>query len=505
MASINTNMASINAQSNLANTQKAIQSSLSKLSSGYRITKASDDAAGLAISEKMKGQISGLKQAASNAQSAISLIQTGEGGLSATQSILQRMRELAVQAASDTNTSDDRSKIQAEVDQLAKEITRISNTTEFNTQNLLAGGLDNTFQIGANAGQNITLGVNAMDAQSLGVAGANTTTTFTPTNSLVTSLETTSSNLNGKYLNVSKVAAVQGAVSESNALGGAGTAGGTYTGASDVTFQVRVDGISGGGDVQSASYTTDGGTTWTNAAVTVTAGTSSVITLSDGATLTAAFDADNAISDTFTFTQSAGYLTFQIGSSTTGGTTTGTAVKAYSNQSSVSIGDSATNSTATVEFTYATVFAGATAGTYAATGGTFTAGDSDVITQTSTASTAATIGADGGVSTAATVQKGIDVSTQGSANNAITTIDNAINTVSTERSKLGALQNRLENTITNLGTSSQNLTSAQSNITDVDLAAEMSKFTQNQVLAQAGVAMLAQANQTPQTLLKLLQ
>ena len=124
--------------------------SLEKLSSGLRINRAGDDAAGLAISEKMRGQIKGLTMAAKNAQDGISLIQTAEGALNETHSILQRMRELAVQAATDTNTADDRAKIQVEMDQLAHEITRISNTTEFNTQNLMAGGLNNIFHIGAN-------------------------------------------------------------------------------------------------------------------------------------------------------------------------------------------------------------------------------------------------------------------------------------------------------------------------------------------------------------------
>jgi len=171
-SSINTNMGSIYAQSNLAKTQQAVQDSLQKLSSGYRINSAADDAAGYAISQKMTSQINGLNQASSNAQDATSLIQTGDGALSSTSSILQRMRELAVQSSSDTNTSSDRSQIQGEVDQLAKEVTRISNTTQFNTQNLLAGGFTGTFQIGANAGQNISLSIGAMDAQSLGVAGS---------------------------------------------------------------------------------------------------------------------------------------------------------------------------------------------------------------------------------------------------------------------------------------------------------------------------------------------
>ena len=399
MSSINTNMGSINAQANLAATQKAVQNSLSKLSSGYRITKAADDAAGLAISEKMRGQISGLKQASSNAQSAISLIQTGEGGLSETQSILQRMRELAVQSASDTNTTDDRTKIQSEVDQLSKEITRISNTTEFNTKNLLAGGLKDTYQIGANAGQNITLSVNAMDASSLGVAGT------------------------------------------------AGTAG-TIAGSGAVA-----SGASG-----SFVFSVDGGASKTIAITSGETAAQIVTAINSGANATIA----SLSGTTLVLTSN----TLGTGSSVTVDSSTSAAIKT------------------SLKLTTATTGTGSNLG--------------------GAASTAAVTSA-GVVTTEAVAQAGLNVSTQSGANAAITTIDNAINKVSTERSKLGAVQNRLEHTINNLGTSSENLTAAESNIRDVDMAAEMSSFTKNQVLAQAGVAMLAQANQAPQTILKLLQ
>jgi len=502
---INHNIAALNTYRQLSANNVNGSKSLEKLSSGLRINKAGDDAAGLAISEKMRGQIRGLDQASRNAQDGISLIQSAEGALNESHSILQRMRELATQSASDTNTADDRGKIQSEMDQLAKEITRISNTTEFNTQNLLAGGFNDTFHIGANKDQNINLTISAMDAQSLGVAGALTTTTFTGTNSLITSLTTSSSNLNGVYFNVSSVAASAGAVSQSNALGGAGTAGGTYTGSSDATFIVKATTVGGGGDVTAASYSTDGGASWVNAAVTVDAGNDTEITLASGATLTVAFDAQNTEDDTWTFTQSAQYLNMQLGSADTGGTTVGTAVKVYNNQSSVTLGEASSDRVATANFTFATVFAGTAAGAYAETGGTFTDTDSDQITQTQTASTAATTGAGGIVTAEATVQKGINVSTQGAANNAITTINNAITTVSQERSKLGAYQNRLEHTINNLGTSSENLSGAESRIRDVDMAKEMMEFTKNSILSQAAQAMLAQANQQPQGVLSLLK
>ncbi|TYP67155.1 flagellin Hag, partial [Paenibacillus methanolicus] len=182
---INHNIASLNTYRQLSTNSAATNKSIEKLSSGLRINRAGDDAAGLAISEKMRGQIRGLDMAGKNAQDGISLIQTAEGALNETHSILQRMRELAVQSSNDTNTSTDRGELQKEVDELAKEITRISNTTEFNTKKLLDGSAktgstvtsasDLTFQIGANAGQNMALSISAMDAKTLGVTGASTT------------------------------------------------------------------------------------------------------------------------------------------------------------------------------------------------------------------------------------------------------------------------------------------------------------------------------------------
>ncbi|MGZ0087117.1 flagellin N-terminal helical domain-containing protein [Caldibacillus thermoamylovorans] len=154
------------------NTQAA--KNLEKLSSGYRINRAGDDAAGLAISEKMRGQIRGLEMASKNAQDGISLIQTAEGALNETHAILQRMRELAVQAANDTNVSADRTAIQAEINALSSEITRIANNTEFNTQKLLNGSFSaKMFQIGANSGQSITLTIANMNAAALSVNGLN--------------------------------------------------------------------------------------------------------------------------------------------------------------------------------------------------------------------------------------------------------------------------------------------------------------------------------------------
>ena len=173
------NIAALNTHRNLGMNNAAASKNLEKLSSGYQINRAGDDAAGLAISEKMRGQISGLDMASKNASDSISLIQTTEGALNETHSILQRMRELAVQSANDTNTDDDRIKLQSEVDQLAKEVNRISNTTEFNTKKLLNGDLSAgtgslVFHIGANSGQTMTLNIGKMDAGTLSVGTADT-------------------------------------------------------------------------------------------------------------------------------------------------------------------------------------------------------------------------------------------------------------------------------------------------------------------------------------------
>lgn len=179
---INHNVTALNTHNKLSAATGAQSKSMEKLASGLRINRAGDDAAGLAISEKMRGQVRGLDQASRNAQDGISMIQTAEGALNETHDILQRMRELAVQSSNDTNTGADRAELQKESNELAKEITRIANTTEFNTQKLLdgQGASALTFQIGANKGQTMAISISAMDAKSLGV-GDTTATAATAT------------------------------------------------------------------------------------------------------------------------------------------------------------------------------------------------------------------------------------------------------------------------------------------------------------------------------------
>ena len=204
MSVINTNVASLNAWRNLELQNSSLTSSMSKLSSGQRINTAADDAAGLAISEKKKAQINGLNQAASNAQDAISLAQTAEGALNETTAILQRMRQLAVQARNDTETNADRSQIQKEVNQLVSELNQIASTTAFNTQNLLNNGTAGktfTFQIGANKGETITLTVSGANATNLGVnnvsvaTGTDAATALTNISAALSTVSTARANL----------------------------------------------------------------------------------------------------------------------------------------------------------------------------------------------------------------------------------------------------------------------------------------------------------------------
>lgn len=477
---INHNLAAMNTYNKLSANNTATSKSLEKLSSGLRINRAGDDAAGLAISEKMRAQIRGLNQASNNAQDGISLIQTAEGALTETHSILQRMRELSVQSATDTNTTDDRTKIQSEVDQLAQEITRISNTTEFNTKNLLAGGLNTTFHIGANQNQNMTMSIGAMDAQTLGVAASSIATSVSAANG-VTSISEVTANLG-----TTPVVTVQNVTAAQYTPAGGGIAGtltdnsSAYTGSQDLAYQIRIDAVAAN-EATGVSYSTDGGTTWTAATQTA----AGQYTLSNNIKIDIAADAGNAAGQIGTMSVTAATAELVL---TNAAGNIGDAVTVRSNQSSVVLGNGTTGQTATVGFTFASLANGTAS-----------------ITQVETASTSAVVDAQGNVSTQAVVQKGINVSTQSAANNAITTIDNAIKSVSTARAQLGAFQNRLEHTINNLDSSSENISSAESRIRDVDMAKEMMEYQKNNILNQAGTAMLAQANQLPQGVLQLLR
>jgi flagellin len=510
---INHNIASLNTQRQLSTNTANQSKNIEKLSSGLRINRAGDDAAGLAISEKMRGQIRGLDQASRNAQDGISMIQTAEGALNETHSILQRMRELAVQSSNDTNTASDRGEIQKEVDQLSSEITRIANNTEFNTQNLLNGGITSgktgevKFQIGANSNQNLSINIKAMDAASLGVAADKTTNTGTTAGNIDTA--TFADTVGAKVVDgaaltfdYADVAAAAGKVTGSAAAGAVTTGG---------ALQLKIDGTAVNvtitdGDAAAAVVTA------INTAANTAMGTT-------GKTYAALNGGKLEISSVTTGTTSSSEVVGATGPSNTILADLNIAVGSDSGEAAkktVTISNGTTADDQVVEVTSGDATSlSVTTGNYSGLTIKTDAGkklsnldsttDTVTVKTTTEAAAAATFGTDGKKTTDAVASAGINVSTQAAASTAITTIQSAIETVSAERSKLGAYQNRLEHTINNLNTSSENLTASESRIRDVDMAKEMSDQTKNSILAQAAQAMLAQANQQPQGVLQLLR
>ena len=427
---INHNMNALNAHRNMTANTNSAGKSMEKLSSGLRINRAGDDAAGLAISEKMRGQIRGLDQASRNAQDGISLIQTAEGALNETHNILQRMRELAVQSANDTNITEDRAAIQEEINALTQEIDRISEQTEFNKQTLLNGSFNGTFQIGANGGQTINLKIDNMASGDLGLTSTTSKTEV---------------------------------VADTGAAGtGAAIKAGTYT--VKGTDIVDEEGKKVG--TVAAKVATFGDKT-NNTTITVTGDN-----LKDGDKIT--FDKDvaakngatndvNAKVETKTDLTDAGKVlaagTYEI---------KGDLVLRDGKQVGSFAGGNITINGKVVD-------AGAL-------GRTTALADKDIFTI-----------------------NGTDVSSSDKASGSIETINKAIENVSTQRAKLGAVQNRLEHTTANLNNTSENLTAAESRVRDVDMAKEMMTFSKNNILSQAAQAMLAQANQQPQGVLQLLR
>lgn len=487
---INHNLSALNAWKNMSVNDTGQNKSLEKLSSGLRIGRAADDAAGLSISEKMRGQISGLNQASRNAQDGISLLQTAEGALQETHSILQRMRELAVQAASDTVTNDDRLEIQKEIDNLRVEMDRISTDTEFNTQKLLNGKFANKIiHIGANAQQNLKVSIASMGARDLKVnkvTTASSATTLNDASFIAEHAGDATLTVSGTYTGQAPITALRTSITEDGkvrVIGKRDGAEGDLIVDLDSDAGVTVDGLTFTttdiADVRANATTIEGGPADGKIADESDAGSAAQFSFinGDGATLAMSGTATENITDISATVVGDGQvqISYTIGSDTT----------------SVTLhGDTST----TAEHTVAGV-------TFKLTGAknvreaptTFTWEDDKLPINAEVV---------GGLDV---VDEGINVSTQAAADAAITVIDEAIVTVSGERSKLGAIQNRLEHTIANLSTSSENLTAAESRIRDVDIAVEMMNFTKYQILSQASTAMLAQANAKPQAVLQLLR
>jgi len=470
---INHNMAALNTYNRLSANNANSSKSLEKLSSGLRINRAGDDAAGLAISEKMRGQIRGLDQASRNAQDSISLIQTAEGALNETHSILQRMRELAVQSSNDTATDADRKEIGKEITQLKDEINRISNDTEFNTKKLLNGSVGNTGNITTD---NHVLG-------SVKVVDSNLKAdTYTLTTTAVATV--------GMDINTNTTGLVAGNFDLNTDANIDGLKLGNYTlsfkstGVAN-TFDISLKN-SDGVEVGALNGWVAGGG---NAAIAgnLPDGTATLLTLTDPG-------AGNVKQGEMTFNLNATYAAagaFAITNSA-GGTE-------YSSAANLKITDNDFEAGGLkFDLSVDSVLAAAASTTIVTTNNALTMHIGSNENQTMKVD----------INKMDTKSLGIDsinVTTQTGAETAITAVNNAIEQVSAERSKLGAFQNRLEHTIANLGTSSENLTAAESRIRDVDMAKEMMNFQKNNILSQAAQAMLAQANQQPQGVLQLLR
>ncbi|MCL6454453.1 MAG: flagellin protein FlaA [Alicyclobacillus sp.] len=471
---INHNLGSMSALSALTQNQDGLQKVLQQLSTGKKINSAADDAAGYAISQKMQSQINGLNQASQNSQDGISLIQTASGALNETQNILQRMRQLAVQSANDTNTSQDRQALQAEVSQLTSEINNIANTTEFNTQKLLTGALGLSTSDSTNFTQ--LAQTNATQAGSLTIASGATLTYATA------ATETLSVDSGGKTLNTTD-----------------GSMNITYDGK---TYAIGVTAGESFSDLASSITSTVSGVTakYDASANTLTLTTSDV---GKAATLKIQDSADGMLSSSDTLN------TTPVSTTGTDATITGTITD--------SAGNSLTSGDYSVAGNQVTILTGAQQGLSFTLAPTSSGDTSNTLSanQTITVGSGLTlqIGANQNETMNITINEmdanslgvgNLDITTQGGAESAITKLDSALQTVSLQQANLGAYQNRLQSTINNVDTASQNLSTAQAGITDTNMASAMAEFTKDNVLQQAAISMLAQANQQPQLVLKLL-
>ena len=471
---INTNISSLTAQRNSNRTQTELSTAIARLSSGLRINSAKDDAAGLAIADRMTAQIRGLNQAARNANDGISLSQVAEGALGSVTGNLQRMRELAVQSANATNSASDRVALQQEVAQLAAEIDRVATQTQFNGLSLLDGSFAaQQFQVGANAGQTITVSsIASARASALGVyQGFNLTNQSIGTAN--NAAQTLTVNVGGSgAVALGSVAidakAQAAAINNGNITGLLATANATNVAAGTSTAAATGAG--------SATYTVNG------IAISIAGVNGAAASSSNRANAVAAINAQSAAT---------GVIATDTGA--------GVSLSAADGRN-ISLGYAAGTfpGSAAADFGLpATAITGGTLNiSYAAPSGI---SGSVVFAQTNGLVGSTAIGATG------TAVAAIDIVSVIGANAALTAIDAALQTINGSRAALGAVQNRFSSTIENLQSASENLSASRSRIQDADFAMETAALSRAQVLQQAGTAMVAQANQLPNMVLQLLK
>ncbi|MEN6625959.1 MAG: flagellin [Candidatus Sumerlaeia bacterium] len=466
---VNSNISSLNAQRNLTTNASTLNRTLSRLSSGKRINSASDDAAGLAISEGFKSQIKGMNQAVRNANDGLSLMGVAEASLNEQTNVLQRIRELAVQAANDTNSSSNRTSLNNEVSQLAKEFDRIAKTTQFNGINLLDGSFSSKdLQVGANSGSDQKFSISLDSSRSSDVGklykAAGTTGTSSTAMSAATDVK----------IQVGGTSYDLGVPTSD----GVSTSGGAT---SALAYKSAIDDLGLGMIVEAK-------TTYSNAAQTAgTLNDTNYVTINGvdikGVTTTAASDTDIAE-----------YITSHVD---------GVTATVDSSNKLVLTAEDGRNITVAAAGTGATI-TGLAAGTYQGKL-TITGGSSFTVTQNATdfmGLGATTVSAS--QDTTANVSQ-LDVTTKDNANKAIMIVDFAIDSLNSQRSTIGAQTSRLNSVVSTLSAAVENVTAANSRIVDADFASETAELSKSQILQQAAVSVLAQANQTPQVALSLLQ
>ena len=469
---INTNVASLNAQRNLNRSTGALGRSFQRLSSGLRINSARDDAAGLAITNRFTAQIRGLNQAVRNTNDGISLAQTVEGALEETTNILQRIRELSIQAANGSNHDADRGFLDGEVQQLISELDRIGDTTTFNNQRVLDGSfISKFFQVGANARE--TVGVSLRDARAtaLGRAAISTTATVSSAALVADDLAINGISIRATVASddtLSTSLATSSAIAKANAINDS-TA---YSGVKARAL-ATVDSGNGaitGGALDATNYIVINGETITGFTVDANDADDTLLSqinaVSSATGVVASLDSDHTIILTATDGRNIEVETAGTAADITG--LNGAATTIVTHAALVLESDS--------QFTV-------TGNTVGRVG--YTGNQNIGVTSTNSVST-------------------IDLLTADNAQRSIDIIDRAIAEVSSDRASLGAIQNRFESTIANLSTISENLSASRSRILDADFAAESAQMTRNQIIQQAGTSILAAANQAPQAALSLL-
>ena len=514
---INTNISSLNAQRNLSKSQSALQTSLQRLSSGLRINSAKDDAAGLAISNRFSTQISGLGVAVRNANDGISFAQTTESALGEITTNLQRIRDLAVQSANSTNSASDRQSLQDEVSQLKSEIDRIAKTTTFNGLNVADGSLKNlSFQIGANAGETVSVsGVDAR-ASALGSQPGSVQYTFDGGNAAGAS-ETALAIRVGSSASATSVdvlsAANGGSITSASAAQLTDTQDANYgTGFAKSLAErintLRQNGVAGLEGVYASastsfSYSDVAGTSAANASVgagTLTNGDLKINGVDIGPVTVEAKDANGALTDAINAKTSTTGVTASIDSNGRLQLTAADGRDIVVQTASASVAQTLFDGGNTGASTVAQL----TTANGVKTGELTISAQDTVNIDTETGSLTNTDTSNDNVQAVGTIANA-DVTTVDASNITIKSVDSALSQIDSFRAGLGAIQNRFESTIRNLSSVSDSLSAAKSRITDADFAAETASLSKNQVLQQAGISILSQANSLPQQVLSLLR